>query len=718
MSKVLHIDFETASYAELGGQTSVGLHNYVIHFSTVVLMLAWAFGDEEVELWLPHLGPMPERLRKALEDPNQKLGAFNSSFERYVLKYKLGIDIPIWRFEDAQPSARYLSLPGDLDTVGEVLRLPDELKKDKEGDRLIKKFCYPSKRKKKRGEPVEFYFKNWESDPEDWEKFCHYCRQDVRAEREVVSRLAVIKAFPLPFTEREIWKFDQTVNERGIPVDLQFVVNALHLAEREKEESVQHINKLTGLENSNSPKQMLEWVKSQGYEPNSLKKEVVQSQLDFNTNLTPLCIEALELRKTASSTTYKKLATIIRQISPDGRLRNQFVYMGSSRCGRWSGNGFQFHNMARPDQQFEDLETVNWARSMIYALDYDAIKSWFGSVLRTVKNCIRTIFVAGDNKRFNVCDLNAIETRVGAWVAGCDSLLQVFRDGKDPYIDFAVKLTGIPYETLMRDLKSKDPALKAAAKAHRQFAKPGVLGCVYRLGGGELIMVEGLPVKTGMWKYAEGYGIKMDREKAHEVVRIFREAYKEIPEMWYILEKAVADVLKEGTTRVKREVGPGGCIKIDKLTVKDRNAILRIQLPSGRYLHYMDARIEDSLMPWKAKNEFGEEIPAYKPTLVYAGINQKTHQWDTWITSHGGKIFENIVQGIARDILAYSLVRFENDFELPICGHVHDEGISQTDNDGMTPGVARMELIMSQPIDWAPGLPLKADGFEATYYHK
>lgn len=726
MINVLHIDFETASEAELGGQNSVGLDNYIHHPSTRVLMLAWAYGNEDVQLWLPHEGPMPERLRKGLEDPNQKIGAFNCSFEQYVLEVFFGIYIPSWRFEDPQPSARYLSLPSDLDSVGEVLRLPPELLKDKEGKRLIKLFCQPSKRKKKRNQPVEYYFRDHLTDSEDWAKFCQYCRQDVVAEREIGRRLELLRVFPLPFAERQIWLFDQAVNRRGIPADIRFVRNALALAEREKEEAVRKQNELTGLDNANSPIQMLAWAKERGYEHDSLNKDIVAAELKNNPKLTTLCREVLEARKAASSTTYKKLATIIRQISSDGRLRNQFIYMGSSRCGRWSGNGFQFHNMARPDQQFEDLTTVDWARSMIYAMDYEAIKIWFqnpdtkkpGSVLLVVKNCIRTVFVAPEGRRFNVCDLNAIETRVGAWVAGCDSLLQVFRDKKDPYLDFASKLTGIPYEKLARDIKSQDQAVKAAAKAIRQFAKPGVLGCVYRLGGGELIEIDGIPTKTGLWGYAEGYNVEMSREEAHKMVKVFREAYNEIPKMWYELEDAVKDVLKEGTVRVKREVGPGGCIKIDKLTVKDRNPIMRIQLPSGRYLHYIDARIEESIMPWKAKDEFGNEIPAYKPTLVYAGVNQKTKQWDTWITSHGGKIFENIVQGIARDVLAYSLVRFENEYELPICGHVHDEGISETDNDGFTPGILKMETTMSQSIEWCPGLPLGADGFEAGYYHK
>jgi DNA polymerase len=366
--------------------------------------------------------------------------------------------------------------------------------------------------------------------------------------------------------------------------------------------------------------------------------------------------------------------------------------------------------MARPNEIFEDEENVDKARALIYAGDYDKIKELFESVLLVVKYNIRTAFVTQPGYRFNVSDLNAIETRVGAWMAGCESLLYGFRNipDFDPYMDFAMKMTQIPYEVLMRDKKSKDPAIKARAKRHRQIAKPGVLGCIYRMGA------------VTLQEYAEGMGVVMTLEQAEEVVKIFREAYKEIVHMWFEIEKAIADVLAEGAVRVKRQIGPNGCIKFDKFvftcTGSDGETyprtILRIQLPSGRYLHYMDASIQETKMPWKDKN--GNDV--YKPTLVYATQDQKTKQW-TQVTSHGGKVFENIDQGIARDVLAEKLLMFE-EADLPVVLHVHDEGGSETENSDLAPGLATMNWIMAQPIDWAPGLPLGSDGFEGTYYHK
>lgn len=326
--------------------------------------------------------------------------------------------------------------------------------------------------------------------------------------------------------------------------------------------------------------------------------------------------------------------------------------------------------------------------------------------------------------KMSVCDLNAIETRTAAWVSQCAPLLSVFQprlgkpNGNDPYIEFAAtKLKGSSYDKMELDLKSPDKMIKKAAKDDRQMGKVGVLGCVYRMGGGDWGKNKyGDDIKTGLWGYAEGYGVQMERQQAHNIVSIFRESYLEIKQCWFDIERAYMEVLKEGTTRVRRELGPDGCIKFNKLILNQdgiKRTILRIQLPSGRYLHYLDASIQDLKKPWK--DEDGNDV--YGPTLTYSGINQTTKIWSNSITSHGGKVFENIVQGIARDVLAEKLLKFE-EIGIPICGHVHDEGIAEIVDCPFQPSIDDMIAIMSQPVKWAPGLLLGADGFEDLYYHK
>ncbi len=409
----LIVDFETRAHVDLRGKNSVGLYNYANHPATEALMLGYALStlrkQPSPSLWrIWNRESIPNDLAEALANPNIPIAAWNSQFERYIFLYKLGITVPIERFQDPQASSRYLSLTGDLKDDSRALWLPPDLVKERKGEEYIRKFSMLThvKESKKKGTPASSYFRDWVSDTEDWESFEDYCKQDVVTEWEMMRREAITQAFPLPERERRIWVFDQRVNDRGIPVDVEFVRKALELAIRAKQQAQHRISELTGVENPNSIPKMLAWFQSQGYPEYSLDKDFVTPVLKKQRHLlTPLCIKVLEARKAAASTTYQKLAAILRQICPDSRLRNQFIYYGSSRCGRWSGNAVQLHNLARPDEKFEDKKVMDQARAMILASDYDGIIREFGTiqedgtpdygaVLLVVRNVIRTVFVA------------------------------------------------------------------------------------------------------------------------------------------------------------------------------------------------------------------------------------------------------------------------------------------------------------------------------------
>ena len=395
-------DFETRSELEL---TEFGLHNYANHSTTRALMFGWRIVQDlndkpPVEMWEPRLNPMPAKLWAAIEDPHVQIIAFNSAFERYIFKYVIGIDIPALRFQDPQASARYLSLPASLDDVGMVLGLPKELRKDKRGEQLMKMFSFPQTRSKKQSGGI--YFNEPEDFPKEWEEYKEYCRQDVRAEQEVARREMLLGSFPLPARERKIWIFDQKVNDRGMPTDRVFVEKLFKIASKNKQEKKELQNEKTGLENANSTTQLLPWLKDRGYTLNNLRKPNIELVLkDPDQKLTEECREVLTARLEASSTSYKKLETILRHLSPDNRLRNQFIFMGSDRCGRWASAAAQLHNMARPDNTFEDLDNVRKARDLVYAEDYEGLKTAFidkngeyYSPLIIAKNIIRTVFVA------------------------------------------------------------------------------------------------------------------------------------------------------------------------------------------------------------------------------------------------------------------------------------------------------------------------------------
>lgn len=414
-TQFLIVDFETRGVVDLRGKNSVGLYNYATHPQTEALMLGYALANLQEKprpsLWrIWNREGVPDDLAKWIFDDRYPIAAWNSQFERYIFEHKLNFHIPIERFQDPQASSRYLSLTGDLADDGRALWLPADLAKEHKGEEYIKMFSMLThvKENKKKGTPASSYFRDESTDPEEWKGFEDYCCQDVVAEWEMMRREALVQAFPLPERERRIWFFDQRVNDRGIPVDIEFVKAALALALKAKEKSLEYISKLTGVENPRSIPKMLAWCQAQGYPEDSLDKDFVTPILKKKRDLlTPICIKVLEARKAAASTTYTKLGAIIRQICPDGRLRNQFIYMGSSRCGRWSGNAVQLHNMARPEERFEDKKVMDRARQLIRVGDFWGIIEEFGkgpdpedntpdygAVLLTIKNTIRTVFVA------------------------------------------------------------------------------------------------------------------------------------------------------------------------------------------------------------------------------------------------------------------------------------------------------------------------------------
>lgn len=415
----LHADFESRSPF---GPSDRGLRNYIFHPETEVLFLWYRLGVGPYKCVKFYLGEKisdyPD-LEEALANPEVMIVAFNSAFERYMLE-ELGWIIPASRFIDPQVGGRYLSLPASLEVQGDVLGLPPSLAKDARGKVLIKLFSEqvvvkakkPTK-KNPAGVPEQRYYNDWNSHPKEWAEFLEYGRKDVVAEGELLRRMRMLGALPLPPLEQQLWLLDQKVNDRGMPVDRLFVEKMYRLAIRAKEEAKLNFEAMTGVLNANSPAQIKAWAWTQGYPYPSLNKDTVASALkDPNLKLTDTCRTALKMRKEAASTSYQKLGKILESVSEDNRLCGQFVFMGSSRCGRWSGNAVQLHNMARPlpietehldkdgnkiKYDFEDQKVVAEARRMVHREDYEGIQKKYGTVLLVVKNLIRTVFVAPGN---------------------------------------------------------------------------------------------------------------------------------------------------------------------------------------------------------------------------------------------------------------------------------------------------------------------------------
>ena len=407
----LHLDYESRSPLD---PSEVGLDRYIFDPQTEPLFLWYRLNRGDYKLWrIWEKQPIHPELHEAFLSPNVMLVAFNSAFERYMTR-RLGYVIPASRFIDPQVGGRYLSLPASLGVQSEVLGVPAHLAKDKRGSELIALFCQKVVVKEKKATktrpaiPASSYYNDWNSHPKEWQEFLEYGRRDVSAEGDLLRRLRLLGAMPLPEFEQRVWLFDQAVNDRGMPVDKPFVEKMYRLALRAKEEAKTGFEKMTGVANANSPSQIKAWAVTQGYPYPSIGKDVVTSALkDPNLKLTDVCRAALKMRREAASTSYQKLGKILAAISPDNRLRGQFVFMGSSRCGRWSGNAVQLHNLARPVlligpdgkmYDFEDQKVVMEARALVHGEKYDEIMAKYGTVLLVVKNLIRTVFVAPGNE--------------------------------------------------------------------------------------------------------------------------------------------------------------------------------------------------------------------------------------------------------------------------------------------------------------------------------
>jgi DNA polymerase bacteriophage-type len=706
----LFLDFETASEVDL---ESVGLDNYVHNNSTRVLMLGYAIDNEEVKLWQPHLSSrLPSDLADAISDPQVTKLAWNAPFEINVFRHILKIDLPLQWWRCIQVQARYLSLPGGLDKVGEILGLTEsEAKvgwqggKTKEDTRLINKFCFPAHAG---GEQTLFgistpFFRDWNTDPKDWQLFCEYCKRDVFSERLLFNKM---KSLLLPESEQQVWYLDQKINETGLPTNRKFAENMYKLASDEKNRLINLLKEKTGLENPNSGDQMLGWLKNQGYSFGSIKKEFVVSALNEakeTSQLTDLGREVLLIRQEAAKQSYQKLEKLHNFVSPDGRLRHQFLYFGAARTGRWSGTGVQVQNLTRPMKEVE--KKYDRAIEIINAGNYEAAKSEFSSVIGMATSCIRSAFQASPGKKLVVCDYSAIENRVLGWLAGCETTLRVFKEGRDPYLDFASELFGIPYDELKRRYDAGD---KEAAWM-RQMAKPAVLGAGYGLGGGELRENKYKDiVKTGMWGYAENLGVKMTREEAHKSVTIFREKRPKIVELWANLENAAIQVLQCGG---EVQVGP---VFFDRKKRSNGQFILRTLLPSGRHLHYFNAKVTTRILQGK-KGEYEKQAISYEGIGHGVGATSDQQKWGlTYI--YGGKFTENQDQAISRDILVNGMIN-ANKAGFDIFGTFHDEiGAEVRENAGI--GIKELRQCMIMPSSWGKDIPLDAAGWEGKIYKK
>ena len=655
---MITIDIETRSDKDI---SKCGVYAYTDTPYFDILLFAYSIDGQPVRVVDTANGEeIPENVLVALVDENVIKRAFNVNFERVCLSKYLRKNYPQY----------FQSYSIDEDTVGDFLNpeswhcsmihartlgLPSSLAE-------VGKVLGIEQQKMTEGKAlIKFFcvpydtidgvpqFHSPTDYPDKWEIFKAYNKRDVEAELEIDRRLS---RFPVPdFLWKEFY-LDQEINDRGILVDMQLADKAIGLDAEAKEELTAEMKRLTGVENPNSVYQLLDWLETQGYKSDSLGKTQVQELI--KTAKEPVK-SVLQMRLQLSKSSVKKYTAMKNTACSDNRARGMFSFYGASRTGRWAGRNVQLQNL--PQNHLPDLSE---ARELVKYGSFEDIQMLYDDVPDTLSQLIRTAFIPRQGMKFIVADFSAIEARVIAWLAGEEWRMKAFANGEDIYCASASKMFGVP-------------VVKHGENGHlRQKGKISELACGF--GG-----------SVGAMKAMGADSLGLSDTELKQIVTDWREASPHITELWWAVDRAVKKAVKEKTAT-----------KTHGLLFSYEAGFLFIRLPSGRRLAYAK--------PYIGKNKFGGE------SVTYMGINAQK-KWDR-LESYGPKFVENCVQGIARDLLMYSMQTLSQYF---IVGHIHDEMIIECPKDTKLDEICQQ---MARTPDWAKGLLLRADGYECNFYKK
>lgn len=655
----LSVDIETYSSVDI---RKAGAFKYARSRDFEILLFAYSIDFGEVEVVdLTHGGRIPDEIAAALADESVIKHAYNAAFEWYCLN-QAGYYTPITSWRCTMFHAMYLGFPAGLAATGAALGLDAESLKDRTGKALIDYFCKPCKPTKSNGGRMR---NKPHHAPEKWELFIEYNRQDVVAE---VAIYMVLVVFAVPHREQKLWEYDTLMNAHGVRVDQVLVDKVLAIDSYNREAMVTEARSLTGLANPNSTAQLVTWLGSQGISVDNLRKETVTQLLasDVSENVR----RVLEVRRELAKTSIKKYDAMAACACDDGRMRGLLQVYGANRTGRWAGRLVQVQNLPR-----NYINTLDLAREWARKGNGKALALVYGNVSDTLAQLVRTAFIPSEGRKFVVADFSAIEARVIAWLAEEQWVMDVFATHGKIYEATASQMFDVPIERI----KKGNPEYSL-----RQKGKVATLALGYQGGAPALVAMGAL--KMGL-----------PEEELPDIVRRWRNANPNIVAFWRRVEQAAIAAMTDGTTH---DIGRG--VTISRQTnLRTGLDFLTVGLPSGRNLYYVK--------PFLKENQFG------KQAIHCMDMNQESRKWAVNST-YGGKLTENIVQAIARDCLAETMLRLDQRYHLdPVVMHIHDEVVMDA-----RPEVTVEEIcdLMAEPIDWAPGLVLKAAGFESNYYMK
>lgn len=650
------IDFETRSEADL---RDVGTFAYSEHPSTeVICMAAKRDDDHTTMLWLP-----PKFAALLPEDHGLPLiGDMRNIFDGVteIEAHNAIFEYAIWQ-NVCVPKYGWPAIPPDIMrdsmALASTYTLPRTLAAAGEALSLgIQKDVEGRKLMLKMCKPGK---KGWHMNPKDLTRLCQYCLRDVEAERGLSAALG----HNLPnLKERKIWAATMRMNARGIQIDTSLVDATYRVVKAYESDMLNQMATLTsGV--VKSPKQVAafaRWVNAVQGAPilASADKAAVAKALE-RKDLKPDVRMALEIRKGLGKSSTAKYEAFKNMVCKDGRLRNNLVYHGAS-TGRFAGTGVQLQNLPRPHKGFSAEDTLPVLSTG--ELQYASIL--LNDIMQEASSALRSCIIAKDGYDLVVADYSSIEARNVLWLAGETEAVQMFRDGGDIYCSMASYLYNKPV--------SKENA------AERFIGKSIILGCGYGMGAQKFRLT------------CANQGVHVEETLAEQAVKAYREKYVGVPRLWWGLEKAAKNAVKKPGQKFATT---------ENIVWLFKGRYLRCALPSGRCLWYFDPAI--------LYGERGEQ-------LTYMGVNSYTKQWER-LSTFGGKLCENVISAISRDIMVEAMLRLEAE-GYDIIMTVHDEIISEAP-EGFG-SVEEYVEIMTAPLDWAPGCPIAAEGWRAKRYKK
>ncbi|MEY2655325.1 MAG: hypothetical protein RLZZ524_2353 [Pseudomonadota bacterium] len=714
----LWFDCETFSECDL---KSHGTHRYAEHPSTEIMIAQWAIDDGEpvvLDCTAPGIErashserEYPHKLGRLLLDPSVEIVAHNSHFDRTILRHCWGIDVPIERWRDTMVLAYAHGLPGGLDKLSTVLNLSADEAKDQRGKDLIRLFCkpLPANRKLRRATP-------W-THPQEWAEFLTYSRSDIismRATHRKLPKWNYREGSPILAQ----WHLDQKINDRGFAVDLELAHAAIAATDAKKAELRQDIIDATDgeVDSATQRDQLLAHIlMSYGVALPDMRADTLRRRME-DPELPEGLRLLLAIRLEATKTSTAKYQAVVDATSDDGRLRNTLQFGGAQRTLRWAGRIFQPQNTPRPTMPKHAIAQA------IDALKLGVAGSLYDDVMTVCSNTVRGIIVAPPGRKLVVSDLANIEGRVLAWLAGEEWKVQAFRD----YDTLLVNADGTPLVDAKGKQRRKGPDLYVAAYARsfntgfdisdeqRQIGKVQELALGYQGGVAAFLTfaavynmslddlagavwqtasAEALKGAQGWWAWAQKKRRTLGLSQAVYVacqvlVSSWRAAHPQVVAFWAAAEAAVRNAIEY--PGVPFDAGP-------RITVRVDGAWLRVALPSGRYVCYLNPAVADD----------GQ--------ITFLGVDQYTRQWKR-IKTYGGKLVENWTQATARDTLAWNLQDVEDaGFEVLLT--VHDEVPAEAP-DRPEFSAARLSALLATNKPWNAGLPLAAAGFETYRYGK